>query len=101
MARLLGRTLLTLVLAGGALTVTSGPAQGDTGCVVWPLSNAGVPVYSAPTTSSPQVGTLTRQSGCSGPRGGAAYDLCGGGSVWMYIRNPLGYVPESCVDWAW
>jgi hypothetical protein len=100
MARLLRCALLALALAGGAVAVSAGPAQADTGCVVYGRS----PVFQQPTTGSPQVGELTGNSShCGTPffASGSPYDLCGGGSTWLHITNPSGWVPEACVDWAW
>ena len=84
MARLFGRTLLALAVTAGALAVSNGPAQADTGCVVSPAFGDSTPVYAATTTSSAQVGTITYGSlgrGCT-RTGGSAYQVCGGGSGW-------------------
>lgn len=98
MARLLTGAVLAVTLAGGALAA-AGPAQADTGCVVHGTS----PVFQAPSTSSPHVGPLFVDSGCGSPFfvTGSAYELCGGGTLYLHITNPRGYVPDACVDWSW
>jgi hypothetical protein len=60
-----------------------------------------VPVFAEATTSSSQIGTVPGggiDSSC-GAGVGAAYDLCGGGTLWY--RALGGFVPYACVTYAW
>jgi hypothetical protein len=58
-------------------------------------------VFAEASTSSEQINTLTlrgAQSWCL-PERGSAYELCGGGILW--VRALGGYLPYACVEVYW
>jgi hypothetical protein len=100
MARSLRAAVVVVALTAGGLAA-QGPAHADTGCVVTPLG-ASAPVFATTSTAAAQVGTITNSSpgrGCN-RTAGSAYQICGGGTTWLYVRNKAGYTPLFCVDVA-
>lgn len=87
-----------------ALSLGPTAANADTNCVVTTFGPDRVAVHQTPSVDSPIVGYITVSVGGRGGcryAGGGFYTDCGGGSVWVSVRQPaLGWVPERCVDVA-